>query len=247
MHTTSYQATSVALERTLTNKFKLNSDMVREDSSASMAVALREALLNMLMHANYYESAHLQAYAKINYYEFINPGKMKIPVEDFFITNKTATRNPIISKLFVQLGKSERAGHGGEKIFESAQINNYKNPSIETNNVETKLKIWNVDYADSFSGKDINDRERSSLKSIISTPTHTLGRKEIEKNTGLSKKQSIESINHLIEIGALIKQGKSRSTKYAIPSSPMQVLAQMEAMPQLYRKILGQLMDDRKN
>ena len=101
MHTTSYQATSVALERTLTNKFKLNSDMVREDSSASMAVALREALLNMLMHANYYESAHLQAYAKINYYEFINPGKMKINVAllAFIMNQLSAIRQKLVKKL----------------------------------------------------------------------------------------------------------------------------------------------------
>lgn len=204
----------------------------------SMEIALREALLNMLMHANYYEEGVIEAHAHFNYYEFINPGKMKIPVEDFFTTNKTSVRNPVISKLFVQLGSSERAGHGGEKIFESAEDNNYRPPEIYSDEKETKLRIWKVDYASSFSGKTITDRERKILKAIASTPTHSMSHKEIEKATGLTRGKVTLTINKLRKKKIIIIFGKSRNTRYSIKTSYNEILAQMETLPQLFRQHL---------
>lgn len=234
-----YQSASAAINMTIANEFKLDDKSnIRKDTSKAMRIALREALLNMLMHANYYEDGVIEAHAHFNYYEFINPGKMKIPVEDFFTTNKTSVRNPIISKLFVQLGSSERAGHGGEKIFESALVNNFRNPEITSNELKTNLRIWKVDYASSFSGKEITERERIVLRAIVSSENHSMSHKEIEQYTKLSRTKVTVTLDKLIEKNILIKVGKSRATKYQIPTTSTQLLAQMEALPQLYRKTL---------
>lgn len=234
-----YQATFTAIRRTVSNKFALDENMVRIDSSGSMEVALREALLNMLMHANYLIDGPVAAYAHINYYEFINPGKMKVPVDSFFTTNRTKYRNPVISKLFVQIGLGERAGHGGEKIYESAIENNLKHPEIESNEEQTKLKIWKVDYADSFSGQEVDDRERAVIKALISTPVHQLTHKQIENKTNLSRTKITDSLNQLMEKDIVEKVGNGRSTKYAIKTTIAQLLAQAEAMPTLLRKLFN--------
>lgn len=228
----------MALSRTIENQFELDKNMVRKDTTNAMEVALCEALLNMLMHANYYEKGMVEAYAKFNYYEFNNPGKMLIPVDDFFTNNNSKTRNPIISKLFVQLGWGERAGHGGEKIIESAIKNNYRVPEIKTNEDKTQLKIWKVDFADSFSNKEIDERERRVLKAILSVPSHMLNHKEIEKRTNLSRTIVTTTLNKLMEKELIIRTGNARATKYSIQVTTTQLLAQMEAMPQMFREIL---------
>lgn len=228
---------SESLFRTVKNSFELDKDLVRKDTSGIMEVAIREALINMLMHANYYDSVPIKAVSHINYYEFTNPGKMKIPVQDFFTTNNSSTRNPIISKLFVQLGLGERAGHGGEKIYESALLNNYREPEITTNSHETKLKIWKVDYADSFSGQEITDRERLILKAIITSPTQSLSHKEIEQITKLSYSKTSRSLNDLKNKKIITSSGNARSTRYLLAFSKEQMMAKVQAIPNILREV----------
>lgn len=234
-----YRETMMTIRSTVNNHFDLDSNMNRKDTSGAMIIALREALLNMLMHANYYEKEPLQAVAKVNYYEFSNPGKMLVPVETFFTTNRTSSRNPIISKLFVQLGESERAGHGGEKIYESALVNNYRKPEIASNYEGTKLKIWKVDYADSFSGQVISERERSILKAIVSSDNQEMSHKEIEERVKLSRTKVDSSLKELMAKGTVIKIGNGRATKYGIQQTEEQLLALAQAIPNIIRRKLG--------
>lgn len=227
-----------AISSTVPEPFKLDNNLGRIDTSGSMIVALREAILNMLMHADYYGDSPIVANTYINYYEFSNPGKMKISPEDFFTTNNSKTRNPIISKLFIQMGKGERAGHGGEKIYESAINNDYRVPKIVSINNETKLTIWKVDYANSFSGEEIDERERDILKSIVSNASQELSHKQIENETNLSRSIVSRTLSSLIDKGIIIKTGNARSTKYGIIHTEEQLFAQLQAMPNILRNIL---------
>lgn len=236
---TFYRKTFNALMSTVNNHFVLDENLNRKDTAGAMLIALREALLNMLMHANYYGKQPLRVIAKVNYYEFSNPGKMLVPVESFFTTNQTTSRNPIISKLFVQLGESERAGHGGEKIYESALINNYREPEIESNYNGTKLKIWKVDYADSFSGSEISEREKLILKAIITANGQSMSHKEIEQKVGLSRSKVGSSLQQLIDKKIVIKTGNSRSTRYTIQHTEEQILAMAQELSNVINRVIG--------
>lgn len=219
--------------------FKLNKDGQRIDTMESMKVALREALINMLMHADYLGNSPLIINNYSNHYEFLNPGEMLIPENDFFTTTKTATRNPTISKLFVQIGLGERAGQGGETIFESAQSTDLKQPEIKTDLNGTQLKIWKVDYADSISGEKISERERKILKAINNNGSMPLSRREIIKKTKLSASITTRCINSLLTKKLIIRVGKSSATKYGLPISSKQIFAQLQTMPDIFRKMLN--------
>lgn len=232
-----FESVTSAIKTTIPDPFELDSDLRRLDTGGEMEVALREAIINMLMHADYYGDAPIKAEANINFYNFTNPGKMKIPSQDFFTTNSTKTRNPVISKLFVQMGDGERAGQGGEKIYEAAVTSNFRLPSISTNIEQTNLKIWKVAYLGSFDGESIDDNEKGILKSIMVSGNTMLSHKEIESSTGLSRAFVTNALNSLMDKGILIKYGKARSTKYGIPSSEEQLMAQLQIMPSLFRRI----------
>ncbi|MGP4117463.1 hypothetical protein ACS4N0_09910 [Levilactobacillus zymae] len=79
-----FESITSAIKTTIPDPFKLDSDLRRLDTGGEMEVALREAIINMLMHADYYGDAPIRAEANINFYNFTNPGKMKIPSQDFF-------------------------------------------------------------------------------------------------------------------------------------------------------------------
>ncbi|KRM16836.1 transcriptional regulator [Companilactobacillus nantensis DSM 16982] len=234
-----FKLTDEHLKATIPNSFKLDENGKRVDTFGSMYTAIREGLINMLMHADYFEDSPITFNEYTNYYEFLNPGKMKIPSEDFFTTNNSKNRNAIISKLFLQVGFGERAGHGGEKIFESAVQNDFRDPIIETNIYQTKLIIWKVDYANSFSGKKIADREREVLRAIISSGIVELSHGKIEEITGYSRYVADKAIYSLVDKEIIEKRGVGRATRFALPTTNEQLIAQIQAMPDMLRNIIN--------
>ncbi|KID42503.1 hypothetical protein LfDm3_0432 [Fructilactobacillus fructivorans] len=216
--------------------FKLDNDNTRIDTSGQMQVALREGLLNTLIHADYYSDIGSKINYFPNYYEFTNPGKMLINKQDFFDTNKSKTRNPIISKLFIQIGFGERAGSGGEAIKEAASNSKLRLPDIETNLINTNLKIWKVTYASSFSNHKINKREANIIKLIQSSPALSLTHKELEEKTGYSRTIVTTNINNLKSKHIIIQEGRGRSTRYSLPRSNERIIMLMDQVKNILKK-----------
>ena len=59
------------------------------------------------------------------WYCFINPGKMLVSPEQFFLGGDSRPRNEIIMKMFRLLGASERQGFGGPLIYKTAVQNEF--------------------------------------------------------------------------------------------------------------------------
>lgn len=232
-----FRKTQEALYQTVDDSFQIDNNDLYRKSSEPMRIALREALINTLMHANYFESGIINITNHINYYIFSNPGKMKVPKESFFTSTKSKYRNPIISKLFVLIGLGERAGQGGEKIFESAQVNSYRNPEIDTGIDGTNLKIWKIDYADSFSNKKITPRQRQIVKVILTE--HVLSNKEIQDKTGLSRSIISRELKKLVKNEIIEVIGKGPSTKYTIKMSKEQFVALANSLPEIIKKTIS--------
>lgn len=195
------------------DQFELEKDQSRLEVGESMRVALREALINLIMHADYYSDEHSVIDVYWDYYDFKNGGSMKISKEDFFTTNESKTRNPIISKLLVFMGFGERGGTGGEQIFSAARYGKLRFPEIDTNIEKTHLRIWSVDFAESIEG--INEDEKLILK-LLTKEDMELSKKEIQTRTNLSRYYVTKALDTLIKGEYVLEIGAGRSTKYAL-------------------------------
>lgn len=74
--------------------------------------ALREALVNMLMHCDHFSPACPRIRVFTNHIEFYNPGGMPKPIEELKGKDISLPRNPIITKLFRVVKLAENAGYG---------------------------------------------------------------------------------------------------------------------------------------
>jgi len=79
--------------------FKLDPEMRRIDES-SVHEALREALVNSLIHADYETSIPIRIVKQENDFEFRNPGRLRIPKEQALAGGISDCRNPSIQKMF---------------------------------------------------------------------------------------------------------------------------------------------------
>ena len=131
------------LHLTVEEKFELDAMSVRK-SETELNIALREALTNMIVHADYLDSEYTTKVEVDNlYYVFFNAGRMKVSETQFFNGGQSVTRNPILVQFFRRLGYCEGAGTGGKEIADVYQsINKYRFPDLEIAPNYTSLKLW---------------------------------------------------------------------------------------------------------
>lgn len=109
-------------------KFSLKDGIRSEDSPVH--IALREALVNTLVHADYSDTTPIQIIKRPDMFSFRNPGSMRVPVELAMQGSNSDCRNKILHQMFLMIGLGERAGSGIPKIFSGWSENQWQPPRL---------------------------------------------------------------------------------------------------------------------
>ncbi len=114
--------------------------------------ALREAIVNCLVHASYGLIHNIVIERYPDRLVFCNPGTMLIPVEKFFAGGTSICRNSYLQKMFGFIGYVERAGSGADTILQGWKENNWPKPQIrelyDPDQVELTLYFKSLDTRD---------------------------------------------------------------------------------------------------
>jgi len=79
--------------------------------------ALREALVNTLIHADHQSTRPLIITKYKNGFLFSNPGRLRISLQQLYEGGVSDPRNPNLQKMFQMLGLGEKAGSGFGKMI----------------------------------------------------------------------------------------------------------------------------------
>ncbi len=113
------------LKKNIDIEFKVTGEGFGEELSPGL-LAMREALVNLLMHADYFSPAYSRIRIFESSIEFFNPGGLPKPIEELKEKDLSIPRNPIISKLFRMVRLAENDGFGFDKIDSNWKKNNYE-------------------------------------------------------------------------------------------------------------------------
>ena len=118
------------LYQSLKVPFKL-ANGVRIDESP-VHIALREALVNTLIHADYGEGGTILVVKRPDLFGFRNPGTLRIPKEDAIRggTMNSDCRNRNLQKMFQMIGYADQAGSGFPKIYSGWASQDWKKPEF---------------------------------------------------------------------------------------------------------------------
>ena len=174
--------------------------------------ALREALVNLLMHSDFFSPMKPRIRVFVNRIEFENPGAFPRPIEELLHKDVSVPRNPVIAKLCRCAKFCENAGYGFDKMLVWQNETNsdvlFEN-RIDAVKVTFMLKEGNIDISDDK--MDEKDKIKGGMKG---------GMKGAE-NQILSDSQQliIEQINHnpqisIIGLSDLIKMNPSAVQKH---------------------------------
>ncbi len=211
-----FQLVREKLRASIQDSFELDQNSERKNP-AELQEALREALANMLIHADYFDWENdVKVTVEDLYYTFANPGKMLVTESQFFMGGVTRPRNTTLIGFFRNMGISDRAGTGGATLLNFAVANRFRAPEIMTSLSGTALKLWIAAPLESH--PEFDEKEKMIYEFIfksqggVSVP-------ELEAATGLNSYQVRKVLASLTESGLLTKIGRARATRYVCTPS----------------------------
>lgn len=124
-----YQRVLPRLQSVLPKPFQLNNNIRIEETPAH--IAIREALINFCIHADYSINASMVVRHQRDGFIFSNPGTMLVSKEQYYTGGDSVCRNKYLQKMFSMIGVAEKAGSGTDKIMKGWRDANWRSPKIE--------------------------------------------------------------------------------------------------------------------
>jgi len=103
---------------------------IREDDPPQLQ-AIREALVNLIIHTDYFSKANARIRVFSDRYEFYNPGALPKKIELILKEDFSLPRNPIIAKIFRFIKFSENIGSGFHKMINGWNQKYHLKPIID--------------------------------------------------------------------------------------------------------------------
>ena len=194
--------------------------------------ALREALANALIHADYYDRRGLVIQKWPDKIRIANPGAFRINVQDALVGGISDPRNESLIKMFNLINVGERAGSGLPSIRTVWQKQGWQEPEIvESFNPDrttlvlplaaNKVAEKNGDkkVAAKSGGKSSSiaeQRKNDILQYLTDTPESSSA--QIADAIGLQVSRTKMYLTELIADGVVVAEGNSRARKYRLKS-----------------------------
>ncbi|MDO5337772.1 MAG: putative DNA binding domain-containing protein [Eubacteriales bacterium] len=181
--------------------------------------AVREALLNLLVHREYSFRASTFISLYTDRIEFTSIGSLisGITLKDVMM-GISVCRNVKLANVFYRLELIETYGTGILKIME-AYAGTGKEPKIETSDNAFKMSLPNLNvYAEQEEPDDALLKNSVEEKAVIALAKEqgTFTRKDVEKALGISQTTCGRLLKQMIGKGQIVQEGRSRNTHYRL-------------------------------
>ena len=164
--------------------------------------ALREALVNLLQHTDYFSPMHPRIRSFHDRIEFFNPGSLPKPLEKIIAEDISLPRNKIIAKLFRVASLAENGGYGFDKMTKGWKAYNNTAPAytsdidwfkVTFNTVKPQAEGTDRDQTGTRQGPE-KDQAAKSKRDIILTNWQKEVLTLIVENQAITRKEISEKL-----------------------------------------------------
>lgn len=188
--------------------------LYRSDTRDYPEEALREALLNCLVHRDYSFSASTLVSVYDDRIEFVSVGGLPagIELEDIML-GLSLCRNPKLAAVFYRLKLIEAYGTGMPKIM-NAYSGYAVKPKIEATNNAFKITLPNCNYKmeGSVEGSTESDYKTRIVEFIKERGFAV--RSDIDALLGVSQSTASRILRQMIKEGLIYQEGRGKTTRY---------------------------------
>ena len=210
--------------------FKLNGADRIDDTP--LHKALREALANALIHADYYDRRGLVIQKWSDKIRIANPGAFRINVQEALVGGVSDPRNESLIKMFNLINVGERAGSGLPSIRTVWQKQGWQEPEIvesfnpdrttlllplAANKAAAKSGDKKVAAKSGGKSSSISEKRKNDILQYL-TDTPEASSTQIADAIGLQVSRTKMYLSELAASGAIVAEGSSRARKYRLMS-----------------------------
>ncbi len=179
--------------------------------------ALREALINALIHRDYTIPADIQIKIHEDRLEIWNAGELPpfLRLDDLRGPHRSVLRNPLIAQAFYFAGLIERWGTGTTRIIELCRRQGLPEPEFQHQQGGFLVTFAKDPYTpERLRALGLNERQIQAVLYVRERGSIT--NKEYQQLTGVSKRTASSELWELVGKGILIKTGgqRGRGTAY---------------------------------
>lgn len=174
--------------------------------------ALQEAVINALIHRNYFESADVRIFVFSDRTEILNPGSFPPDVSLVHPIHKP--RNRLLSQYVYDIGYIEKYGSGIIKMQDLCRKNGYPLPEFILEGRQTKVVFYFMPLKIRMAVKDTDATNRLILGYLIKQKSARTP--ELVALTKISKNSVVDRLQKLIKQELVVRMGKGKSTSYAL-------------------------------
>lgn len=210
--------------------FALGPGSVRQGETA-VHDALREALVNCLIHASHGDQHGVKIIRRPDGYEFTNPGIMLVDHASALQGGVSQCRNPSIQHQFVLVGLGERAGSGLPTIVQAWDGQHWRKPLLEEDASAgiTRLRLTTASLLPPDVLQALTVRfphfpsmdEVARLALVTAQLEGEVSNRRLQDVTGRSGHDLTVVLQGLVASRCLVKDGRTTGTTYTLTSLPV--------------------------
>ena len=176
----------------LKRPFKLEG-MIRVDDTA-VHKAIREAVVNMIIHADYHSTGILKVIKYDDGFLFSNPGNLKLPVHAIYEGGHSVARNPKIQKMFRMIGLGDNIGSGFPTILKAWGDEKWRQPDLYDDQEHSEEQII---LATAYLEEKVSNARLQSVLGLHSTEIGKLLFNLVEKNMLIAERRGRWTTYHI--------------------------------------------------
>ena len=183
--------------------FKLEG-MVRVDDTP-IHRAIREAIVNMMIHSDYLITGVLKIVKTDNGYVFSNPGTLKLSIQTIYEGGHSVARNPRLQTMFRMIGYGDNIGSGFPTILSAWGEENWRKPDLRQHEElpQVDLKLWTISLMPQECTEYLQSLYGWVYSSLKNEEQIILGTAYLEGSVTNSRLQSMLELNGL-EVGHIL-------------------------------------------
>lgn len=194
--------------------------------------ALREALVNTLVHADYTGRISILVVKRPDMFGFRNPGGLRLPLEQVIQGGESDCRNRLMHQMFLMVGLGERAGSGMPKIYSGWRSQHWRPPALLEKDEpdQTQLSLQMVDLLPSSVIEHLRLRFGHGFDTLPETARLVLATAVLERVVRHSRLLELcgehphdlsQLLSKLVKEGFLVSDGRSRGMVYFLPGESL--------------------------
>lgn len=221
-----YLKTIQRLNADLKLPFQLDGDLFRKGES-EVHEAIREALVNTLIHADYQGQGGIVVEKLADAFQFANPGTLLVSVDQLLRGNVSECRNKALQTMFMMMGAAEKAGSGVDKMRKGWASQHWRSPivreQVQPDRVEWRLPTVSLIPEDSLAR--LQDLFGETWRKFSQEEVQALVTADIEGDVDNARMRQIcmlhaadvtRLLQSMVAQGALEQVGQGRWSRYRL-------------------------------